>query len=244
MITTAIGQREDGAVVMMVIDGRQGYSIGVTFEDCVNIMADKFGCVNASNMDGGNSSCMYYDGRVINRSANQAGGTRYLPDAWLVSPLPENYEKPAGVPDSVLLPDNSLGEKKEYKSACDPETAGKLFAFASSFAERYYGYFGSRNADYYYPYLLRYAAPDSDLRYRADLALLDRMWVNTWGTDVTNITLKGAWDNGDGTYDVVITSDIYEHADYWNYDAPGTELRITIYEDPEAYYGYLVTSTY
>ena len=241
---TAIGQREDGAVVMMVIDGRQGYSIGVTFEDCVSIMADKFGCVNASNMDGGNSSCMYYDGRVINRSANQAGGTRYLPDAWLVSPLPENYEKPADVPDSVLLPDNSLGEKKEYKSACDPETAGKLFAFASSFAERYYGYFGSRNADYYYPYLLRYAAPDSDLRYRADLALLDRMWVNTWGTDVTNITLKGAWDNGDGTYDVVITSDIYEHADYWNYDAPGTELRITIYEDPEAYYGYLVTSTY
>ena len=241
---TAIGQREDGAVVMMVIDGRQGYSIGVTFEDCVSIMADKFGCVNASNMDGGNSSCMYYDGRVINRSANQAGGTRYLPDAWLVSPLPENYEKPADVPDSVLLPDNSLGEKKEYKSACDPETTGKLFAFASSFAERYYGYFGSRNADYYYPYLLRYAAPDSDLRYRADLALLDRMWVNTWGTDVTNITLKGAWDNGDGTYDVVITSDIYEHADYWNYDAPGTELRITIYEDPEAYYGYLVTSTY
>ena len=241
---TAIGQREDGAVVMMVIDGRQGYSIGVTFEDCVSIMADKFGCVNASNMDGGNSSCMYYDGRVINRSANQAGGTRYLPDAWLVSPLPENYEKSADVPDSVLLPDNSLGEKKEYKSACDPETAGKLFAFASSFAERYYGYFGSRNADYYYPYLLRYAAPDSDLRYRADLALLDRMWVNTWGTDVTNITLKGAWDNGDGTYDVVITSDIYEHADYWNYDAPGTELRITIYEDPEAYYGYLVTSTY
>ena len=241
---TAIGQREDGAVVMMVIDGRQGYSIGVTFEDCVSIMADKFDCVNASNMDGGNSSCMYYDGRVINRSANQAGGTRYLPDAWLVSPLPENYEKPADVPDSVLLPDNSLGEKKEYKSACDPETAGKLFAFASSFAERYYGYFGSRNADYYYPYLLRYAAPDSDLRYRADLALLDRMWVNTWGTDVTNITLKGAWDNGDGTYDVVITSDIYEHADYWNYDAPGTELRITIYEDPEAYYGYLVTSTY
>ena len=40
---TAIGQREDGAVVMMVIDGRQGYSIGVTFEDCVSIMADKFG---------------------------------------------------------------------------------------------------------------------------------------------------------------------------------------------------------
>ena len=241
---TAIGQREDGAVVMMVIDGRQGYSIGVTFEDCVSIMADKFGCINASNMDGGNSSCMYYDGQVINRSANQAGGTRYLPDAWLVSPLPKNYGKPAGVPDSVFIPGNTLGEKREYKSECDPETAENLFAFASSFAERYYGYFGSRNADYYYPYLLRYAAPDSDLRYRADLALLDRMWVNTWGTDVENITLKGAWDNGDGTYDVIITSDIYEHADYWNYHAPGTELRITLYEDPEAYYGYLVTSTY
>ena len=232
------------AVVMMVVDGRQGYSIGVTFEDCVNIMADKFGCVNASNMDGGNSSCMYFGGRVINRSANQAGGTRYLPDAWLVSPLPDQYVKPAAVPDHVLLPDNSLGEKKDYQSACDPETADSLFAFVCSFAERYYGYFGSKNADYWYPYLLRYAAPDSDLRYRADLALLDRMWVNTWGTDVTNITLKGAWDNGDGTYDVIIASDIYEHADYWNFEALNTELRITLYEDPDAYYGYLVTETY
>ena len=241
---TAIGQREDGAVVMMVIDGRQGYSIGVTFEDCVSIMADKFGCVNAANMDGGNSTCMYFEGQAVNRSANQAGGTRYLPDAWLVESLPENYVKPDSVPDSVVLPENALDESKEYAAECDADTSARLYEFACGFAEKYYGYFGSRNADYYYPYLLRYVVQGGDLHHRAELALLDRMWVNTWQTDVSNIVLNGAYENGDGTYDVIITSDIYERADYWNYDASGTELRITLKEAPDSYYGYLVLSTY
>ena len=161
---TAIGQREDGAIVMVAIDGRQGYSIGVTFEDCVDIMADKFGCVNAANMDGGNSTCMYFAGAAVNRSANQAGGTRNLPDAWLVSPLPADYVKPADVPDRIVLPENPLGEVKEYAYACDEETSARMFQFACAFAEAYYGYFGTKNADYYYPTLLQYVAQDSDLR--------------------------------------------------------------------------------
>ena len=241
---TAVGQREDGAVVLVAIDGRQGYSIGVTFEDLVSIMADKFGCVNAANMDGGNSTCMIYNGKAINRSANQAGGTRYLPDAWLVGALPEDYVRPASVPDEIILPENALGEVKEYAAACDEATASRLFEYACSFAEAYYNYFGSRNADYYYPYLQRYMAQGSDLQVRAELALLDRMWVNTWQTEVRNITLDGAFRNSDGSFDVIITSDIYEHADYWNFEAPATTLRITLQEAPDAYYGYLVLSTY
>ena len=241
---TAIGQREDGAVVMVAIDGRQGYSIGVTFEDCVRIMADKFGCVNASNMDGGNSTCMYFAGQAVNRSANQAGGTRNLPDAWLVNPLPAGYVKPAGVPERIVLPENSLGEIKEYAYECDPETADRMLQFARVFAEAYYGYFGTSNADYYYPTLLQYVYPEGELRWRIELALMDRMWVNTWKTDPQNIVLNGAWANGDGTYDIVITSDIYEYADYWNYEAPGTSLRITLVEEPSAPYGYLAVATY
>jgi len=241
---TAIGQREDGAVVMMVVDGRQGYSIGVTFEDCADIMADKFGCINASNMDGGNSSCMYFEGQAVNRSANQAAGTRNLPDAWLVNPLPEDYSKPEDVPEYIVLPENPLGEQKEYASVCDEETANRLYEFACVFLEAYYGYFGTSNADYYYPTLLQYVAQDSELRYRMDLALMDRIWVNTWRTAAENIVLDGAYSNGDGSYDIIVTSDIYEQSNYWNYEAPGTTLRITVIESPDAPYGYLATASY
>ena len=241
---TAIGQREDGSIVMVVIDGRQGYSIGVTFEDCIRIMADKFGCVNAANMDGGNSSCMYFAGAAVNRSSNQAGGTRNLPDAWLVSALPASYVKPESVPDKVVLPMNPLGEIKVYANPCDPETSGRLFDFANAFAGAYYGYFGTRNADYYYSTVLQYVAQDSELRQRIDMALMDRRWVNTWSTEVNNIVLDGAYSNGDGSYDIIITSDIHEHADYWNYEAPGTTLRITAVEAPGTPYGYLATATF
>ena len=94
------------------------------------------------------------------------------------------------------------------------------------------------------PTLLQYVAADSDLRWRMDLALMDRIWVNTWRTAAENIVLNGAYSNGDGTYDIIITSDIFEQSNYWNYEAPGTTLRITVVEAPDAPYGYLVTATY
>jgi hypothetical protein len=56
--------------------------------------------------------------------------------------------------------------------------------------------------------------------------------------------LNGAYANSDGTYDIVITSDICEYSDYWNYEAPGTTLRITVVEAPESAYGYLATATF
>ena len=42
---TAIGQRADGAVLMLVIDGRQAHSMGATYQDCMEIMLSK-GAVN------------------------------------------------------------------------------------------------------------------------------------------------------------------------------------------------------
>ena len=76
------------------------------------------------------------------------------------------------------------------------------------------------------------------------MALLDRVWVNTYRTDSANIVLNGAYANGDGSYDVIITSDIFEQANYWSYEAPGTTLRITLVEAPDSMFGYLVTATY
>lgn len=81
---TAIGQRKDKAVIMMAVDGRQAYSIGLTYGDCADILHDKYGCVNAINMDGGNSTCMFFNGEMINNPSNVAGGTRDLPTTWLI----------------------------------------------------------------------------------------------------------------------------------------------------------------
>ena len=57
---TAIGQRADGAILMLVIDGRQVHSIGATYADMIDIMLD-YGAINACNMDGGSSTVMYYE---------------------------------------------------------------------------------------------------------------------------------------------------------------------------------------
>lgn len=78
---TAIGQRADGAVLMLVIDGRQVHSMGATYADCLNIMLDH-GAVNAINMDGGSSTSMYYNGEYVNRNSSQHGA-RLLPSAFL-----------------------------------------------------------------------------------------------------------------------------------------------------------------
>lgn len=56
---TAIGQRADGAVVFVCIDGRQVNSIGATYADIINVMVE-YGAVNACNLDGGSSTVMLY----------------------------------------------------------------------------------------------------------------------------------------------------------------------------------------
>ena len=87
-------------------------------------------------------------------------------------------------------------------------------------------------------------AQDCELRTRVDLALMDRLWVNTWRTEAANLALNGAYRNADGSYDIVITSDITEYSDYWTYEAPGTPLRITVVEAPGSVAGFLATAVY
>lgn len=69
---TAIGQRKDGSVLLLVIDGRQPHSIGATYKDLVDVM-QKFGAVNAGNLDGGSSSMLYYNGKLMNTCASLYG---------------------------------------------------------------------------------------------------------------------------------------------------------------------------
>ncbi len=79
---TAIGQRADGAILLLVVDGRQITSLGATYEDLIGIFLEH-GAVNAANLDGGSSSSMIYQGEAMNINASVIG-TRPLPTAFLV----------------------------------------------------------------------------------------------------------------------------------------------------------------
>ena len=78
---TAIGQREDGAVLLLVIEGRQTTSLGASMADLVEVMSN-YGAVNAANLDGGMSSSMVYNGEEIITSCTLRA--RKMPTAFIV----------------------------------------------------------------------------------------------------------------------------------------------------------------
>lgn len=79
---TALGQTADGSILLLAIDGRMANSLGASFSDLQDIML-QYGAVNASVMDGGTSTQMYYNGEVINTPYSPTG-PRTCPTAWLV----------------------------------------------------------------------------------------------------------------------------------------------------------------
>ena len=80
---SAIGQKKDGTILFLVIDGRQpGYSIGATLVDMQNIMYEQ-GAEIAANLDGGSSTTLYYNGQVVNKPADLLG-ERMIPTGFIV----------------------------------------------------------------------------------------------------------------------------------------------------------------
>ena len=79
---TAIGQRADGALLLLVLDGRSINTLGATMENIADIMLE-YGAVNAGNLDGGSSSVMVYDGEIINNCASVTGPRR-IPTGFIV----------------------------------------------------------------------------------------------------------------------------------------------------------------
>ena len=76
---TAIGQRKDGVVLWLVIDGRQIGRQGADMDDLIEIM-QRYGAENAANLDGGTSSVMAVDGELINDPIDSTGAhkTRFI----------------------------------------------------------------------------------------------------------------------------------------------------------------------
>lgn len=66
---TAIAQRKDGIVLFLVIDGRSLKSKGADMNDLVKILL-RYHAYNAANLDGGNSSVMVVNDKIINHPFN------------------------------------------------------------------------------------------------------------------------------------------------------------------------------
>ncbi len=81
---TAVGQRRDGRIVMVVVDGRRpGYSSGMTNFELAQLMMRQ-GVVTASALDAGGSSTMAFDGKLLSRPSD-SGGERLVSEALLVT---------------------------------------------------------------------------------------------------------------------------------------------------------------
>lgn len=83
---TAIGQRKDGSVLLLVTDGRGASGhLGATASDLIEIMQE-YGAVNAANLDGGSSSTMYYNGKYEMTSVTlyYSNSSWRLPTAFVV----------------------------------------------------------------------------------------------------------------------------------------------------------------
>ncbi len=80
---TAIGKLPDGHLLLVTVDGRQpGYSTGMALRQLAELLLE-FGAVDAINLDGGGSTTMVIDGKLVNKPSD-AGGERAVSDAILI----------------------------------------------------------------------------------------------------------------------------------------------------------------
>ena len=83
---TAIGQRKDGIVLFLVVDGRTLKEPGADMNDLIEIM-ERYGAYNAANLDGGTSSVMVVDGKIINDPVDSSGAhrTRFISTGFILT---------------------------------------------------------------------------------------------------------------------------------------------------------------
>ena len=86
---TAVGVRADGTLLFVTVDGRQPEeSVGMSLPELTDLMLE-LRCVSAVNLDGGGSTTMVIEGRIVNRPSGTEA--RRNADAILLYPR-ENEE--------------------------------------------------------------------------------------------------------------------------------------------------------
>ena len=91
---TAIGQRADGIVLFLVLDGNRALGRGATLKDEIEIM-QRYGAINAANLDGGTSTSMtVYDNLVNDPTTNEGNHrTRSVATAFILEADSENNRR-------------------------------------------------------------------------------------------------------------------------------------------------------
>lgn len=72
---TAIGQRADGKVLFLVLDGDRNLGRGATYAEEIQILKN-YGAINAANLDGGTSTCMTVGNTLVNDPTSEKNGSR------------------------------------------------------------------------------------------------------------------------------------------------------------------------
>lgn len=90
---TAIGQRKDGIVLFLVVDSNEFRTNGASMKDLTDIMMN-YGAINAANLDGGTSSAMVVEGKMINDPIDSLlrHRTRGIPTVFNVIPKKDTEE--------------------------------------------------------------------------------------------------------------------------------------------------------
>ena len=81
---TIIGQYANDDLIVIVVDGRQGeYSAGITLERLQDKLLE-LGVKDAYNLDGGGSTAMYFNGKILNKPSD--GNERPVANNFIVLP--------------------------------------------------------------------------------------------------------------------------------------------------------------
>ena len=88
---TAIAQRADGIVMFLVLDGDRTKGQGAVYKDMIEIL-QKYGAVNAANLDGGTSTSMTVNSILVNDPTSMTGEhrTREVSTAFILKPDASN----------------------------------------------------------------------------------------------------------------------------------------------------------
>lgn len=81
---TAVAKLKDGKFLMVTVDGRSESSGGMSLQQLAEFLLEQ-GAVDAMNLDGGGSTTMFLDGKVVNHPSDKEG-ERSVGDAILVFP--------------------------------------------------------------------------------------------------------------------------------------------------------------
>lgn len=82
---TAAAKLKNGKFLLVTVDGRQpGTSVGMNLQELAEMLLE-FGATDAMNFDGGGSTTMFLDGKIVNQPSDKEG-ERKVSDAILVLP--------------------------------------------------------------------------------------------------------------------------------------------------------------